>query len=93
MNGPMHRVIDRAARPVMLTVENLRHRWEDEGDYEDWKDYEDALRVAVELAGMSYIESRQQPFGVVVRMRMVKPEVLIWSHADRNGWTIEGGAR
>ena len=86
----MNRVIDRAVGPLMLVVENLRCRWQDECEYEDWRDYEEALRAAAELHGMEFRGASQQPFGVRVRMRMVAPEVLVWSQGERNGWTIGG---
>lgn len=86
----MNRVIDRAVGPLMLVVEHLRCRWQDESEYEDWQDYEEALRAAAELHGMEFRGASQRPFGVRVRMRMVEPEVLVWSQNGRNGWAIGG---
>ena len=43
----------------------LRERWQDEREYEDWKDYSDLIATKVP-AGFKFMKATKRPFGVEI---------------------------
>jgi len=50
--------------PVM---DNLYERWQDEQQYEEWKDYAQVLKKSVQDAGGVFVKATNQPFEVVFK--------------------------
>jgi hypothetical protein len=50
------------ANKLARTIESLFDRWRDEWMYEDWSDYEDHARKAVEKDGGEFIHFNKKPF-------------------------------
>ena len=50
------------AKKLAGTIEYLFDRWRDEWMYEDWSDYEDHARKAVEKDGGEFIHLKKKPF-------------------------------
>jgi len=58
-------------------IANLWGRWQDEKEYEDWKEYEKILRKAfleclplmgANAKGVSFVKAQKRPFGIVYRL-------------------------
>ena len=45
-------------------VDNLYNRWQDEQQYEEWKDYAKVLKKSVQDAGGVFVKATSQPFEV-----------------------------
>lgn len=50
------------------TLGYLASRWEDEKEYEDWKDYDAKMREVVTLKGLTVVKTSKRPFGVTVEI-------------------------
>jgi len=71
---------------VGLYLGNLRDRWQDEKEYEDWNDYVTALKKKVdEIDGAEFISMKKRPFsfqwktadGVVREMRATSRQITM----------------
>lgn len=50
-------------KKLETTLANLQARWRDEGQYEDFKDYEKVLKPIVEKLGATFVKGVKRPFG------------------------------
>lgn len=47
------------------TIGNLRDRWEDEKEYEDWEDYEEAMKKLIPKE-FEFVKGIKRPFGMKI---------------------------
>ena len=90
MNAETRRLIEemiKADRPIETLME-LKLRWDDEKEYEDWADYESEMAKLVP-AGLTFIGGRKRPFGMLVTDSEAKISVLVYlKPKGRNQMTI-----
>ena len=55
-------IMSKVKPALVKVVEYLFDRWRDEWMYEDWSDYEDHAREAVEKDGGEFIHLKKKPF-------------------------------
>jgi len=58
---------DKTAQKIFETIDYLQARWQDEKEYEDWNDYVDAMKKAIEKHGFQFIKAKKRPFGAVCK--------------------------
>ena len=55
---------------------NLDSRWNDEKEYEDWKEYSDLIKSNVEFIifdiDYKFVKATKRPFGLVIEIENVK---------------------
>jgi len=69
---------------MMPLLSNLWGRWQDEKEYEDWRDYENAIRIAVPLHPHPIIKISKRPFGVTFALG--KYHIQLYINANTCGW-------
>lgn len=66
----------------------LYERWQDEWRYEDFKDYEEAMRKRLPvIEGMAFLKANKRPFGFYISLEGKKHLVFI-KHHRRGYWSM-----
>ena len=63
-----------SVHPPEILLANLHDRWQDEKDYEDFKEYADVMRKKV---GEQFVRGTKRPFGFVMRIENRNIQVYI----------------
>ena len=59
---------------ILDTLFNLKNRWADEKEYEDWKDYENQM---IGLTSYEFVKSTKRPFGFIIKIENTKIQIFI----------------
>jgi hypothetical protein len=77
------------SKKFILTLDNLRNRWLDEHEYEDWKDYEKVMRSFLP-AEVRFIRSTKRPIGMVVEIPNITRQVHIYLKYSKGYMCVSG---
>jgi predicted transcriptional regulator len=71
------RLAESAMDRIVKRFDYLEARWGDESEYEDFAEYEQVAKKAVEKEGFKFVSLKKQPMKLVFRDKSAKYEIYI----------------